>query len=270
LPRVRFEAYLPPSGATELDLILLLRNLRRRHLDSSVMVASQGIYSEGDALLLDLTAPAALPKVWALCAEALFITPSLATVVTDVQQEDWQSRVDEIWAEDCEAGVSKVRWRPSRFGGRQWAVPAAVVAQGPCTRRVPRSKAVHAAGSLTAEVTLNGSLGYDPEDVVARLVLVLGTRTGLQLSRVPQGQQPGANTWRHAADSDPTAAPGLVRLYLAQPGDLEVIRRELDGRAIQYGEDLVEVQVLTQVGPEAPGNGRPGGHASDPWASGRR
>ena len=76
--------------------------------------------------------------------------------------------------------------------------------------------------------------------------------------------------WRWAVDVDPTSAPGLVRLYLAQPDDLEVIRRELDGRAVQYGEDLVEVQVLTQVRPELPGNGRPGGRASAPPARGRR
>ena len=259
LPRVRFEVLVQPSAASELDLERYLQSLRISHLESQVLIASRGLYTDGDAFLLDLSSAAALLKVWPLCQEALFLTSHLATVRTVCQQEDWQVKLDAIWDEDQEAAISKIRWRPSRLGGRVWASPASLVAQGPRVRRVPQSEQRGSAGMLTAEVQLAGSLGYDPDDVVAKLIEVLHARGGLQLSHVTPGALPQADSWRRVADLDPTAAPGLVRLYLADPDALRMLHREFDGRAVQYGEDLVEVRVLTQLEQLRPSGNRRGG-----------
>ena len=60
------------------------------------LVANRDIYGDIAALLVDLASSAALPRAWHLCAEALYLSPTKATIRTAVQQPQWQMSVEAL------------------------------------------------------------------------------------------------------------------------------------------------------------------------------
>ena len=225
-----------------------------------MILANRSIYSDNSAFLVELTAPSALFQVWHLCDEALFLTSRLATVRTTVQQTIWQDVVENLWNEDEAAAVTKVRWRPSRSGGRAWASPAATPARLRAARRPPAARSTSAqAGPASAELRVEGSLGYDPGAVVTSLMAVLQSHTGLAVSRAGSVESLVPGTWRRLADDDPSMAPGRVRLYLQSAADVGMVTRTLHGRAVQVGEDLVSIAIVPDELADSHASGRGSG-----------
>ena len=162
-PRSRVEFFLPFQGTTEIEVVVLLSDLHSRHLHSAVLLVNRAIFSDNSALIVELTGPAGLSRVSHFCDEALFLSPRLATIRTTVQQDVWQDTVEELWKDDEDAAVAKLRWRPSRSGGRAWATPSATPTRLQAARRPAAVRAVPTpAGHAAAELRVEGSLGYDP------------------------------------------------------------------------------------------------------------
>ena len=90
-----------------------------------MLFASRSLFADSLSLLIELSGAAAVLRVAPLCQEALFVGPRLMTVTAEASQEQWQTIVDEAWQADPEAAILKVKWRPSRQGGRTWVAPAA-------------------------------------------------------------------------------------------------------------------------------------------------
>ena len=256
LPRTRFEVFLPVGQATELDLTLLIRNLRLNHLPAGSLVGSRQLYSDNSALLVDLTAPAAIHAVWHLCEEAIFITPRLVTIRAASTPEQWRPVLDQILTADASCCVLKVRWRSSRHGGRPWVTPTATPQQLAVVRRSGNAAAARGSSGASAMTTLTveGSLGYDPPAVVRSLMAVIRDRTGVALAEAPQEGEPGSGTWYRLADRDPSAHPGRVRLQLTTLEEARKIIQEVHGRAVQLGTDLISISIANDEVERQQGN----------------
>ena len=254
------EFLLPPRGISELAVQLYLRDLRTNGLPRDALVAGRDIYGDNAALLVDLSAPMALTRMWHLCAEALYLSPTRATIRTDVQQEHWQKAVDDLWAEDRDNSVLKIRWRPSRLGGRAWVTAAATLDQMRDARRRPAEREPHArAGAVSAEVSVAGSMGYEPQAAAEAVIAVLKAQAAMDLLPAASEEQLIPGTWRRVADADRSAAPGRLRLYLRSASEAETVSRVLHGKALQLGEDLVSIAVSKDVCAAAGRRGRRAG-----------
>jgi hypothetical protein len=246
LPRCCIEFVVPPSVA-EFSMHMLLTGLRQHRWPMpGFLVAARTIYSDGAALLVELADSTALIQMAGLCREALYLSPKLATVTTDVAQAEWQRRVDEIWTEDPAAAVLRIKWRPSRMGGRTWVAPAAPAASIRAAR-APAAATLESAGigPRTAELSASGSLGYDPGAVVQMIMGILRVQAGVDLAATASPEQLRPGTWRRIAEDDPTADPSRVRLYLRSAEEGERIKAALHERAVQVGADLITLRVET-------------------------
>ena len=92
-----------------------------------------------EALLLDLSAPAAAVKVQALVEEAVLVTSGLMIARSQATAAQWKQRLAEIFADQDEAYVAKVRRRPSTGGG--------ILAEAPMLKEQVETKRILARGS---------------------------------------------------------------------------------------------------------------------------
>ena len=134
--RLRVEIGAPPDHLTGIELALLLRRLRSMPALDGVLLADRGIFSDGGALLVELTKPLALPLVAPLCEEMALVTSTLATIRTSSSPEVWRTLLDRFLNEDADCAVLRLRWRPSRMGGRPWVTPTATPQQLAAHRRL--------------------------------------------------------------------------------------------------------------------------------------
>ena len=261
-PRTRTEFHMPPS-VTEFSVQMLLVGLRRQPWPVPVFFASRSIYADPAAPLLELTDPAALSKVDGFCREALYLKPKLVTIRTDVRGDDWQQRLDEIWATDPAVAVTRLRWRPSRIGGRALAAPAAARERVRAARQPAAARLENPGGGpCTAELMTEGSLGYDPQAAVSAIMRVVRQQTGVDLTAAASAAQLLPGSWRRLAADDPTADPGRVRLYFKTMADGAAVRAAIQGRAVQVGDDLVALRVETTAASAHSQNRRGGGRSA--------
>ena len=259
MPRVQFDVSFPPRAVTDLDLSLFVRALRRQGMATDVLIAPRSIYADASALLVDLTCPSALLEGWRLCEAAVFLSRSLATVVTAAAPDLWRPILDAMHEGSPEHAISKIRWRPSLHGGVAWVTPTATERQLRATRRVGRGGGGLPRATLaTADISVDGSLGWDPGAAMRTLMGVIAGRTGLQLAELTARQASIPGGWRRVAEMDPFANPGRVRLYLSDLSECERVHAEVHGRGIQIGGDLLTVDVATDAVDAVSGNGRRG------------
>ena len=107
-----------------------------------------------------------------------------------------------------------------------------------------------------AEISLLSSLGYDhPAFAVRDLLEVIQTRTGIGFQEGSGASEQLAGTWWRVAESDPSAAPGRVRLFLGSPEEVVRVHAEVHGRAVQLGADLAAIEVNNDRIDRQQGNG---------------
>ena len=243
LPRNRVEFWLPPHTATA-DLRQLLAGLRsQRWPDTSVLFAARTLFADPTSPLVELTGASAVLKVAPLCQEALFVGPRLLTVTTEASREQWQAVLDDAWQADPAEAISRVKWRPSRMGGRVWAAPRATGGKRRTARRVEASMCETTADEPSAAATAaGGPQGYAPRDVAELVMRVCITQSGVCLEQAAAGAALEPGRWTRVAEDDPSADPYRLRLFLRSADEGTRVQDRLHGRAIQVGVDLVTLR----------------------------
>ena len=142
----------------------------------------------------------------------------LAVVRTSSSLEVWRTVLNRLLEDDAECAALRVRWRPSRQGGRPWVAPSATPQQLAAHRcACGRPAAAQTLEYSAAQVVVSGSLGHDPSALLAELMRVVGGRTGLALREATAGEGFQLGVWRRLAAADPSVEPGRLRLYLVGP-----------------------------------------------------
>ena len=130
--------------------------------------------------------------------------------------------------------------------GRQLSAATRLSRQGPAPTEQQLS---------TAVVSLRGPLGHSASAVISRLVDVLHERTGLLLR---EGTEAAPGTWHPIAPEGDYATSGKLRVCLASMAEVNIVIRELHGKAVNVGPDLISVEVANDVmdAPARQGNDR--------------
>ena len=180
-----------------------------------------------------------------------------ALIITEASKDSWLEIVDKSLKEDENNAITKIKWKPSRFGGRTWLFPSATPASIAAVRRRRgrKDKAPSFTDNIT-EVRIGGELGIEAEQVLNRLLTHACASTGLALSPAATDKSPTIGQWQHLARTDPSAHPGRVRLYVCTQEELDTIYAALHGQVIQVGTDHFAVTVHNDLQDAAGASGK--------------
>jgi hypothetical protein len=242
--RVFFTGYLPANEVTAMDWHLIFANLRNFHLPRSTLVASEAVFANNAAMILEVSDPAAACAVVALCEEMAFISPKALTITSLAAQTTWEERLEQLFAEDPSCFASKLRWRRSRNGGRTIAQPAATQRQMQASQRV--ATASPAAGPAVAEITINGNLGHNGRRIELQIIQVLAD-LGLALLERAATAPAAGGTWHSIEASTSSSPSGRLKVLLHTEAELDAVRLALHDRAFQLGGDMISLTVADDV-----------------------
>eukprot|EP00959_Pyramimonas_sp_CCMP1952_P430987 9026475-Pyramimonas_sp.AAC.1 len=102
-----------------------------------------------------------------------------AILLTDASAAAWTATMDRILSEDASETHARLKWRPSRNGGRDVATPTATTAALAASRRHGHKKS--SAMDYITNVTIKGELGKEDAEVMRLLMghLVATTHLGI-------------------------------------------------------------------------------------------
>jgi hypothetical protein len=239
--RVCLTGYFPPNEVTAMDLHMMFANLRNFHLPVTALVASEALFANNAAMIIEASDPAAAMQVVALCQEMAFVAPKTLTITSMADSATWEDKLERMFADDPSCFISKLRWRRSRNGGRTIAQPAATQRQMQASQRVATVSA--AATKSTAEVVINGHLGHNGRQVVLQIIQVITDR-GLVLQERCETTPSVEGSWLAVASSTTSGPAGRLQLHLSSEEELSLVRNLLHDKAFQLGSDMVSLSVL--------------------------
>jgi len=241
-PRVVFLAGFRPEDVAGPVLGRILMELRLTCGIEHTMFASDDIWHDNAAPLLELSAPAAFFAVSALCEQAVYVSPKVVTCRTLAPADAWESKLQELFQADPMCSISKLKWRPSRNGGRVIAQPAA-------TRQQVRAAQRHASQgepNLQSDIRVLGILGHRTRPTLEHLVARLAAG-GLPLQEAAdRGPLPPMHWRPMAAATSRAPAPGF-QVRVSEESQLTTIRSLLHEKSIQLGADMLTITVESEV-----------------------
>ncbi|CAK0820994.1 unnamed protein product [Prorocentrum cordatum] len=257
LTRVFFTGYFPVGAVSALDVKMLISILRNTHVPATTLLASEDVFSDSGAAILELTDPAAALSVVPLCDDMAFVTSKTLTLRTLTTVEVWQEKLESMFATDPACFASKLRWRRSRNGGRTIAQPEATQRQLQASRRMAMAPSP-SDRSQQAEVVVHGSMGYDPRQVELQVIQVLASN-GVVLREGVATSTSTAGFWYSGAAPASSGAGGRLRLHLTSTEELGKVRDALHDKAFQLGSEMVSLTVSDDASlAEQAKNGRRG------------
>ena len=253
-PRLSVDLIFDPS-CTDLFAEMLLRRLRRDGLPKDAVWGLHTMFSQNEVLILEMATAGNVGHYWELCTQMLAIGSSKAIVLTDANPTRWTTEMDRIMSEDASETHARLKWRPSRNGGRTVATPTATTAALAASRRH-----AHKASSTmdyVTNVTISGEIGKEDREVMRLLMDHLVTATNLGIKETDYSRAPRTGEYIHLASTDFTAPPGKVRILLNNSDEVRQVHAALHGQTIKAGNDAVGI-VVENDGMDSrpvPGNG---------------
>ncbi len=121
-----------------------------------VVVGLHSTFSSDEAILIDLSTAEAAHKVAGLVEDAVMVTPRLMIARSPASELQWQAKLAEIFAEQDNAFVEKVRYRPSVGGGGERGCTGTKLRKRP---QALRSKGQRRQGTAVGATLLRGVRG---------------------------------------------------------------------------------------------------------------
>ena len=206
------------------------------------------MFADKSALVVETNGLGTVEHAWPLCAGLLALGGGKVLIHTEAKPETWQPLLDALPQQDPQNAITRIKWRPSRYGGRLWAKPGGTRTQLAAVQRTKGGRVGQTAPrSNVAEVRPRGAGACEDAQVFRALMAHLQRAAGLNLQETGPGQEATPGTWRSMAAEDPTAPRGRMRLVLRDDLDVQRLFDELHERAVQVGGDMVGVQVLHDI-----------------------
>ncbi|CAK0882290.1 unnamed protein product, partial [Prorocentrum cordatum] len=163
-PRTIVEIRLHRS-ISALEQELRMRRVRSAALPPDSFYGSHAMFSDPAALIADLAHPSAACKAWPLCSGLILLSSQKALLLTEAEADTWQPVLDKALQEDTGTAILKLQWKPSRHGGREYAVPSATAQQLAALRRTraPRTRRAARLESVT-DAEIRGAASADENE----------------------------------------------------------------------------------------------------------
>ena len=240
--RVLLRAFFPAATVTALDVRAMIHQLRSLNLPTSTLISGDDIFGDGAAPLLEVASPLAAPMMSSLCDEMAFVGPKRLTVRTFASPEAWGEKLEQAFAEDPDCCALRLRWRPSRLGGRVIAQPAATRRQlDACAREAARvAVPPGAAAPRQVQVQTSAPVRYDGAAVVHGLLAHLASQ-GLSFSPAAELAPLQAGQWAALKDQLGDSVDGRLRLAVGSEAQARQVVELLHEKAIVIGSDVITV-----------------------------
>ena len=98
---------------------------------------------------------------------------------------------------------------------------------------------------------------------------VVSHRTGISLEHSLDSASAAPGFWYHTHAAGPSAPPGQVRLRLHSMEQVFRLARELHGKAVNLGSDLVAIELVNDEVDRVQGNGQAGRRGGGPRPAAR-
>ena len=179
---------------------------------------------------------------------------------TDAAVQLWQQKMDTVLASDPDSAATRLKWKPSRCGGRALATPSATTTALSASRR--RKGATRGSTSLDhiAELAIKGEVGREDGEVLKLLITHLSSATGIALVEADPARGLREVSYVHLASQDPSAPPGRLRMLLRDADEVRRVYAALHGQTIQVGQDTIAIEITNDLYEAArlPGNAQRG------------
>ncbi|CAK0836449.1 unnamed protein product [Prorocentrum cordatum] len=167
-----------------------------------------------------------------VCSGALFFAKSAVLLAAEAAPETWQAAVDAMLQNGPDSAEFKLKRRPSRHGGWQFAAPSALQARLAAARHARQTRGGAASLQAVADVEIKGRLHAGEHALVQPLMQHRALQAGLHLAEQSTTGGPKTSSWKWLSASDPSAPPGRARLFLRDLSEVRAVRDELhDGGA---------------------------------------
>ena len=238
LPRIRLHLVFPPGAISDMDLTVVLLDLRRKIDSPLTAIAQDNIFRDNSALLADISNADALWGLLDFCTEAAFISEHLVTIKTDISELRWKDKLRDLFHDNPHSCCSALRWRSSRLGGTKWVSgPSCKPLLDAANRVAARPYAVEP--PFFASVHLRGNAGYAGIEILRNL-LKDPTTVGSSITEVANSADLSEGSWALYSDTPFGEVVASARINFWSPEDLLKCRSLLHHRPVHMleGSDL--------------------------------
>jgi hypothetical protein len=180
--RITFTVYFNHPDITEIDLQLYISILRRQPDLQGAFIGPLKLYTEPGALLTEFGHTKALTEALESIENIVLVSPRLALVTTSESSEHWCALLTRQLKSDPLGAIMKLRFRPSRHGGRAFAKPEAL----PCNIKQTKAKAAArpppaadgTAHELQSTIQISEIPTGTPDDLLLYIIDQLGAAIG--------------------------------------------------------------------------------------------
>ena len=235
------------TGTAQLDQHLLMTLVRRTIAPPTTFLSNLDLAADDGALILETSGPSCVHHFWPLCTQLLALSATKMLLVSSASPETWTSKLDEVLMNDVTQAAQRLKWKPSRNGGRTIATPSATQVSLAATRRTRGHPNAASLSSRTVEVQALGELGREDAAVLRQLMTVTLATAGLSLAETPPDRGSRAGEFYHPASRGEGAPPGRIRALLRSEAELRLCTAALHGQVIKVGQDLVGIHVQNDL-----------------------
>ncbi|CAK0823307.1 unnamed protein product [Prorocentrum cordatum] len=135
-----------------------------------------------------MNSPTCLHHYWPLCSQMLPVSGSKVLLFSDAAPDTWKEVLDQVFAVDGRSAATRLKWKPSRYGGRPIESPSATTMALAAARR--KGHRPHSTLDHITEVIVRGELGREGGQVLRRLMTHLSTAIGLETTETDYSRGP--------------------------------------------------------------------------------
>lgn len=187
--RVLIQGYMP-QDTPSMILSMTIGALRSIPGLKEFAVGSQSLFDDSTSKLMEVSSVHAIMLVKDLLEEAVIVSHRLVLIRTSHTPEDWRERITQTHLQDPDTCVVQISSRESYDGGQLWARPVLLTDKAKALRAKARLDRLpygtSAADRETLQISLNGALGPDPEQLAIHLIhyLQVPLKRVLQVSTI--------------------------------------------------------------------------------------
>jgi hypothetical protein len=245
VPRVNLQLIFP-QDSTELEQLLIMKELRRVTFTQDTFFGLNTMHRSSNAMVLEVNSPLGLRHFWPLCSQLIPVSKNKVLIYTETAADTWIDSMNALLKQDPDTAATKLKWKPSKFGGRPFAVPSATSTTLGATSRQAGKTSSSRMDHIT-DITVRGELGREDGAILKSLMQHLALKTGLNIKVGNELGGPKVNEYVHLASIDPSAPPGRLRLYLGSQDDVRRVANALHGQVVEVGSDLVAIEVTNDL-----------------------
>ena len=228
-----------------MDIFLTMQHLRNTALPFHAYFGLRSMFGDENAKFVEFGIGSSLQQFWPLCSQFIAVNENRALVYSEASSEVWIQTMDVVLTECPSDAVTKIRWKPSKNGGRPMASPSATSTALAASRKQPKVRP--SVFDFVTDVRLKGEVGKEDADVLRRIMQHACSNTGVLLRETGLGDLPKPGEFYHLASRDASAQPGYLRVLLRDQDEVRRVYAALHGQTVQVGSD----QIIIEVGNDA-------------------